>query len=221
MYRRLGPPAAWRPMPHVVTFCYSTGIQVANALDASDDVATLRDRLARYRGHHLANAGGTVAYGGPVEFYLGLAAGHLGELDDAVVELERATHVCALNGAAGFGLEALYELAAILARRAESRDLPRARTLAAESARQAAVLGMPPFAKKAGRLITQLDGDTATGLTRREREVAELVADGLTNREIAERLYLSERTSQNHVQHILTKLNLPNRSQIVWITTRK
>jgi DNA-binding NarL/FixJ family response regulator len=52
--------------------------------------------------------------------------------------------------------------------------------------------------------------------------VAELVAQGLTNREIASRLFLSERTAQNHVQHILDKLGLPNRSQIaVWVTSRR
>lgn len=45
------------------------------------------------------------------------------------------------------------------------------------------------------------------------------MAKGLTNREIAEHLFLSERTAQNHVQHILTKLDLSNRSQIaVWVT---
>ena len=45
------------------------------------------------------------------------------------------------------------------------------------------------------------------------------MAQGLTNREIAERLVLSERTAQNHVQHILIKLALSNRSQIaVWFT---
>ncbi len=48
------------------------------------------------------------------------------------------------------------------------------------------------------------------------------MAQGLTNREIAERLYLSERTAQNHVQHILTKLALSNRSQIaIWMTGQK
>ena len=46
-------------------------------------------------------------------------------------------------------------------------------------------------------------------------------ADPARGREIATRLYLSERTAQNHVQRILTKLDLPNRSQIaVWITSR-
>jgi DNA-binding NarL/FixJ family response regulator len=57
-------------------------------------------------------------------------------------------------------------------------------------------------------------------LSPREREVAALVADGLTNRAIAERLYVSERTAQNHVQHILTKLGLANRAHIAaWFTT--
>ncbi len=41
-------------------------------------------------------------------------------------------------------------------------------------------------------------------LSPREVEVAKLVAEGLTNRQIAERLVISERTAQNHVQHILT-----------------
>jgi len=43
------------------------------------------------------------------------------------------------------------------------------------------------------------------------------VARGLTNRQIAETLYVSERTAENHVQHILTKLGFSDRSQIaVW-----
>jgi DNA-binding NarL/FixJ family response regulator len=41
-----------------------------------------------------------------------------------------------------------------------------------------------------------------------------LVAEGLTNRQIARRLVISERTAQNHVQHILTKLGFSTRSQI-------
>jgi DNA-binding NarL/FixJ family response regulator len=52
------------------------------------------------------------------------------------------------------------------------------------------------------------------GLTPRERQIAELVARGLTNRQIADVLHLAERTAENHVQHILTKLGFQNRSQI-------
>jgi DNA-binding NarL/FixJ family response regulator len=81
---------------------------------------------------------------------------------------------------------------------------------------------MRPFAARAQQLTARLSHAPAEPLTPREREVAELVARGLTNREIATQLYLSERTAQNHVQHILTKLDLANRSQIaVWITNRR
>jgi DNA-binding NarL/FixJ family response regulator len=44
--------------------------------------------------------------------------------------------------------------------------------------------------------------------------VARLVGRGLTNKHIGQALYVSERTAENHVQHILTKLGLRNRSQI-------
>ena len=51
-------------------------------------------------------------------------------------------------------------------------------------------------------------------LTRREREVADLIADGLTNRQIADRLVIAERTADTHVQNILAKLGCASRAQI-------
>ncbi|MFD9680033.1 ATP-binding protein [Rhodococcus sp. NPDC059969] len=54
----------------------------------------------------------------------------------------------------------------------------------------------------------------APHLTRREQQVAELVAQGLTNRAIAEHLVISLRTAQGHVEHVLTKLGFTSRSQI-------
>jgi DNA-binding NarL/FixJ family response regulator len=51
----------------------------------------------------------------------------------------------------------------------------------------------------------------AAGLTRRELEVLELLAEGLTNREIAEKLYISRKTAGVHVSHILRKLDANNR----------
>jgi two-component system, NarL family, response regulator DevR len=55
--------------------------------------------------------------------------------------------------------------------------------------------------------------DRLAGLTDREREVLDLVADGLTNRQIGERLYLSEKTVKNYVSSLLGKLGLERRTQ--------
>ena len=71
-------------------------------------------------------------------------------------------------------------------------------------------------------LSADLAGLTTGPLTRREREIAGLVARGLTNRQIGAALHISERTAENHVQHILTKLGLHTRTQIAaWNTGLK
>jgi DNA-binding NarL/FixJ family response regulator len=59
----------------------------------------------------------------------------------------------------------------------------------------------------------------AVRLTRRESEIAALVAEGLTNREIAERLVMARRTAEGHVARILDKLNFTSRKQLAaWVT---
>jgi DNA-binding NarL/FixJ family response regulator len=50
-------------------------------------------------------------------------------------------------------------------------------------------------------------------LTAREKEVLQLIASGASNREIAQTLFLSEGTVRNHISHILTRLNLRDRTQ--------
>ncbi len=57
--------------------------------------------------------------------------------------------------------------------------------------------------------------DTAPQLTPRETEVLRLVAKGLTSKQVAERLVLSHRTVENHVNNTLGKLQLHNRAQLV------
>ncbi|TCC66195.1 LuxR family transcriptional regulator [Kribbella pittospori] len=59
-------------------------------------------------------------------------------------------------------------------------------------------------------------------LSGREYQVAELVAQGMTNKEIAARLVISRRTAESHVVHILDKLGFSSRSQIAtWLATHQ
>jgi len=59
------------------------------------------------------------------------------------------------------------------------------------------------------------DGETgAIQLSRREREVAALVGEGMTSSEIAARLKIAERTVDSHAEHIRNKLGLRSRAQI-------
>ena len=64
-------------------------------------------------------------------------------------------------------------------------------------------------------------GSAPFSLSQREREVMDLIADGLTNRAIAETLFLSEKTVKNHVNHIFAKLSVASRAEAVsvWLRT--
>ena len=57
-------------------------------------------------------------------------------------------------------------------------------------------------------------GTDPLALTRREQVIAALVAEGLTNRQIAEKLFIAKRTAETHIQHIFNKLGFGTRAQI-------
>ena len=86
--------------------------------------------------------------------------------------------------------------------------------IAVLAVRVAAGLAWPGRAAHA--VPTSLDQAAAAAsiLSRRELEVAALIGDGLSNREIAHKLFIAERTVDNHVQHIFNKLNFNSRAQI-------
>ncbi|MGW7263274.1 response regulator [Streptomyces sp. NPDC054842] len=58
------------------------------------------------------------------------------------------------------------------------------------------------------------------GLTDREREILELIGEGLTNRQIGQRLYLAEKTVKNHISRLLAKLGVERRIQAAVIATQ-
>ncbi|MFC9841065.1 ATP-binding protein [Rhodococcus sp. NPDC127530] len=71
------------------------------------------------------------------------------------------------------------------------------------------------------RTASRPRANTTTGLTKREQQVAGLVAEGLTNKAIAAQLVISQRTAQGHVEHVLAKLGFTSRAQIAaWVVER-
>ncbi len=154
----------------------------------------------------------------PVDAVSDRAAGRVllaaGKPDDAMVSLERALAVFAR-------LELTYEVARthlLLARASSGREaaVREARAalrgferLGAEGDADAAAAFLRANGVRAAR-----QGPRRVGLlTRREREVLELLAQGLPNREIADRLYVTRKTVEHHVRSVLRKLGLRSRAE--------
>jgi DNA-binding CsgD family transcriptional regulator len=178
-----------------------------------DDVVALLEVLEGYRGVHAGGSGGANAYYGPVELWLGTGQAALGRHDAALGDLRRALRAATDAGTRPFAVHAATETAEVLAGRGGPGDQAEAAALAEAWLPRARALSMAPWSER----LAALRGTAAPRsgpLSAREVEVAALVARGLTNKAIAAELYLSERTAQNHVQHILIKLGVANRTQI-------
>src|SRR6185312_807189 len=209
-YQQAGPFGTWSLPAFFVLPAYVYATLVTAELGRIADLAGLLGRLAPFRDEHAIGSG--VAYMGPVALALGRGAVALGRLDEAVDHLEAAAALAVAAGAPGFVAEARHHLATALLARGGPGDRDRARVAATECVGLVEALGMTAYAERAAALTAELADDPV--LSPREEEVAALVAEGLTNRQIAQRLVISERTAQNHVQHILTKLGFATRGQI-------
>jgi DNA-binding NarL/FixJ family response regulator len=115
------------------------------------------------------------------------------------------------------------ELAAAVAERSPEVAVSEARlALAAFEDLQAA-----RHADAAGALLRSLGAPIRTGpkgigaLTRRETEILDLVGAGLSNPEIADRLFISRKTVEHHVGNVLSKLGLRNRAEAAAYATRQ
>ncbi|MDQ3784717.1 MAG: LuxR C-terminal-related transcriptional regulator [Actinomycetota bacterium] len=176
-------------------------------VDAADAVAGRLDAIAQARVGH-ATALSALAWA-----HVATAKGQA----DAIGQLERALgHISRLD----LPLETArvrLELAAALAKRH-----PEIAVAEASSALTTfEELGAAADADAAGSLLRSLGKSGRTGpkhvgvLTKREQEVLHLVGLGLSNPEIAQRLFISRKTAAHHVSNLLTKLGLRNRAEAV------
>ena len=79
----------------------------------------------------------------------------------------------------------------------------------------------PAIAKQLTRSLVAAKAQTVEALTDREREVLVLVAQGLSNQQIADSLVISERTARTHVSNILGKLGVASRTQAALLAIRE
>jgi DNA-binding CsgD family transcriptional regulator len=212
IYQRCGAPQGWNLPRMSILPAWAIAATVASALGADDDVRYLWSRLEPYRGRYVVAGGGATACLGPVELTLGMCASALGDWATARQDLLRASTWCREAGTPGLRVEADCLLAEALD---ASGDPVAAKAVAVEAIPLARTLAMSPWIRRLERFAVPDDP-----LSPRERQIAALVADGLSNRQIASQLVISERTAQNHVQHILGKLGFANRAQIAAWTER-
>jgi LuxR family maltose regulon positive regulatory protein len=150
---------------------------------------------------------GTAPLGASADLAEGVLACARGDRDRGRALLEDAVDAFDGNGAPFEAARARLELAVCLMAlgRVESGEHE-----AAVALERLGELGAEHDARRARRLLAS--AGTPAELTPREREVLRLVAEGLTNRQIAERLVVSEHTVHRHVTNLLRKLDLPSRT---------
>ena len=122
------------------------------------------------------------------------------------------------TGARGEVAETRFDWATALLRHGQARDRERASAMLEAAVRAATELGMQPLERRARDALASLKAGPGP-LTSRELEIAALVAEGMTNKEVATRLRVSVRTAENHLLNVMNKLGLDNRAQVAaWYT---
>lgn len=193
---------------------------LAEAVIALDDVelaARLEPDLAEYTGLNLEVGGDTVVFGA-CDRYLAQIHGILGREDcrtlfQAALELDRRT------GSLLHEVETLGVFAAFL----DGTGNPDDNALATEYRDRARSLAEGKnLVRQLRRLdaMTSLRSDRPAGLTPREIDVLRLVAEGMSNQEIADQLFISQNTAANHVRSILTKTQAANRTKAAIFAVR-
>jgi DNA-binding CsgD family transcriptional regulator len=213
-------------------------IQLVDLVETFGDAAAARglaDRLRPFAGFPGAYGAPTAIFVGSMRGLYGRVLARAGALADAETALRTAIDDDTALGARPHVVLNRLALADVLRRRADpSAAMPAATkaaadatgaadgTVAAEEAASAAAaearrLDMPGPLARADRLLAELVASrrARNPLSPREEEVARLVSRALSNREIAARLVLSERTIESHVRSILAKFGYANRTELV------
>jgi DNA-binding CsgD family transcriptional regulator len=194
----------------VVSYLY----HLALAFGDAESCARIRDWMAQEFRSSLAIGDGTVVYLGSLARILGQLTLVTGDHVAAAAHFHEGLSVDEALGARPYVAEGRLGLARALH---AAGEFERAVELARRAAAEARRLDMPALVAAADSFLggVAAKARAADPLTDREREVLALVAQGMSNREIARRLVLSERTVESHVRNILAKTGLTRRSELI------
>ncbi len=186
-------------------------VDAALALGDREAIHMLHPFIARYEGMNLMS-GQFVALFGSADRYLARIAALTGENASAERYFGMALEMDQRMGAVVHAADTLARWALFAA---ACGHVDQARHLAEE----ARTIAVPIGQTRIVNLLAPLQSNGPDGLTDREVEVLRLLAGGLSNREIGERLYISTNTAANHVRSILLKTGAANRTQAAMYAT--
>jgi DNA-binding CsgD family transcriptional regulator/tetratricopeptide (TPR) repeat protein len=195
---------------------------VAIALDDTETADRVYREMSGLEPSYGCDGSGAVFCAGSTQRTIGDLAMATGRVGEAISRYTDAITMNARIGARPFLALSRLGLAKAVLAKAHPGSLPTARTLVTAAAAEFRRLDLPGPLTAADAVLAGIDsaGRATNPLSPRESEVASLIALALSNRQIAERLVLSERTVESHVRNILAKLGFITRTEIATWRTR-
>jgi DNA-binding CsgD family transcriptional regulator len=200
------------PRDSVWPACLTFLAEACIACGAVQHAGTLMRELDRYAGRNLMIAM-TICFG-PADRLRGGLAQLAGNRQQADIHFRSAMTLADASASPVWRAHVQHDWAVLAV---ANGDTANARFMAEQAHTTATVLGMKMMAERAASLLARTADSTSTttydGLSDRELEVLRLIAEGRSNREIGEQLFISQHTAANHVRSILQKSGCANRAE--------